>query len=84
MRHRKGKREGFEERKNLLSEAFEEFSVPTTRQEAGHTAPPTRADDVLDAIVATWTARRFAEAGSGRFPSELPRDLRGLRMEIVY
>jgi predicted RNase H-like nuclease len=81
--YRKGKLEGFEERRSHLAMALQRVHIPT-RQEAGTVAPPAKADDVLDAIVGAWTARRFAEGCSRRLPPQPPTDMRGLRMEIVY
>lgn len=83
MEHHKGKLEGFQERRNHLIEALEGVYVPT-REEARRVAPPAKPDDVLDAAVAAWTARRLAEGRSERLPSELLTDARGLRMEMVY
>lgn len=83
MEHPKRTREGFEERRNHLSRVFGGVHVPE-RQEARRIARPAKADDVLDALVAAWSANRFAEGGSGRLPSEPSTDPRGLRMEIVH
>jgi predicted RNase H-like nuclease len=83
MEHRKGIQRGFEERRDHLSGALEGVGIPT-RQKAGAIASPAKADDVLDAIVATWTAKRFAEGRSNRLPPAPPADARGLRMEMVY
>jgi predicted RNase H-like nuclease len=83
MVHAKRRAEGFEERRKHLIGALEGIHVPT-RQEAGRAAPPAKADDVLDAIAAAWTARRFAGDRSHRLPPSPPTDERGLRMEMVY
>lgn len=83
MEHRKGIQRGFEERRDHLSGALEGLCIPT-RREAGRIARPARADDVLDAIVAAWTAQRFARGEAGRLPAAPPIDARGLRMEMVY
>lgn len=51
------------------------------------TKPPKRRggpDDYLDAIVAAWTAHRWANCNAKRLPSDPELDARGLRMEIVY
>lgn len=74
---------GFEERWALLTAAFPDTPIPI-RREAGRYAPPAKADDILDAIAAAWTARRFAEGRAGRLPDAPLLDERGLRMEIVY
>lgn len=42
-------------------------------------------DDVLDALVAAWTARRVLEGAVGRIPSDDPPvDAHGLRMEMWF
>lgn len=41
-------------------------------------------DDVLDAIAAAWSARRWANGSFERFPAKEERDSRGFRAEIVY
>lgn len=74
--------DGFEERRTLLSEAL---GVPVwTRAEARAVARPAGADDVLDAIVAAWSAHRLAIGSAGRLPTAPETDGRGLRMEIVH
>jgi predicted RNase H-like nuclease len=44
--------------------------------------PGAKADDVLDALAACWTARRIHGGQAVRVPSTPPLDARGLRMEI--
>jgi predicted RNase H-like nuclease len=83
LEHSKRNAHGFEERSLLLAEAFRGMALPS-RQKARWRARPASADDVLDAIVASWSARRYATGMSSRLPAEPPRDSRGLRMEIVY
>jgi predicted RNase H-like nuclease len=39
-------------------------------------------DDLIDACACAWSARRIREGRSLRFPTDPPRDARGLRMEI--
>jgi predicted RNase H-like nuclease len=41
-------------------------------------------DDILDAYVLVWTARRIWHAQADRVPRSLQYDARGLRMEIWY
>ncbi len=82
MEHHKSTPEGYEERRALLASAFP-VPIPT-REEARGLARPATPDDVLDAIVAAWTAQRHAEGQAGRLPTDPPTDARGLRMEIVY
>jgi predicted RNase H-like nuclease len=82
MQFRKTWTEGFDERRALLEEAL---AMPLwSREEARLLAGPAQPDDVLDADVAAWTARRQADGIAERFPLDPPIDARGLRMEIVY
>ena len=82
MVHRKGGKEGYSERKVLLERATG-LAVPD-RDEAFDLARPAKPDDVLDAIVAAWTAKRMVEGTATRLPKEVELDSTGLRMEIVY
>lgn len=82
MVHPKAKPEGYEERHSLLVEAIG-IAVPD-RADAFKLARPASPDDVLDAIVAAWTARRWAEGLADRLPTDPQVDARGLRMEIVF
>lgn len=82
MQYRKTWPEGYAERQTLLADAFAMLIWP--REEARELARPAAPDDVLDAVVAAWTARRVAEGVAERLPGDPPVDRRGLRMEIVY
>lgn len=82
MSYPKKKPEGYEERRSLLMKELG-FNI-YSRKEAREIARPAGADDILDAIVAAWTARRRAEGHEGRLPSDPPIDAKGLRMELVY
>jgi predicted RNase H-like nuclease len=42
------------------------------------------ADDLIDAAVLAWTARRIYAKTAGRLPKEPTVDQKGLRMEIWY
>jgi predicted RNase H-like nuclease len=81
--HSKKKLDGFAERRDLLRRHVSP-SIPDTRADARTLAPKAGADDLLDALAAAWTARRFAECRAQRVAGEPERDERGLRMEIVY
>jgi predicted RNase H-like nuclease len=80
MAHPKRTREGRVERLAALAtagfsrDAFEPH--PFARKEV---AP----DDLLDAAVVAWSARRIARGEALVLPEAPPRDPRGLRMEIV-
>ena len=78
----KKKPEGYEERRALLKTVFGDQMW--SREEARGVARPASPDDVLDATVAAWTARRVAEGREGRLPANPEEDARGLRMEMVY
>jgi predicted RNase H-like nuclease len=41
-------------------------------------------DDVLDAVAAAWTARKWVNGSFGRFPAVEELDAKGLRAEIIY
>ena len=82
MEHSKKKGPGFEERRRLL-ELVLGIRI-WTREEARSVARPAGPDDLLDATVAAWTARRVAEGRAARLPLHPQVDARGLRMEIVY
>jgi predicted RNase H-like nuclease len=83
MEHPKRTPEGFAERRALVSVAFDGFQIPA-REVARRWVRPAAADDVLDAIVAAWTVRRYAEGRSGRLPVVPQTDAKGLRVEMVY
>lgn len=74
--------EGFAERRALLAAEFG-VAIPE-RRETARAAPPAGPDDLLDAIVAAWSAWRDALGIAGRLPAVPEVDGRGLRMEMVY
>lgn len=82
MEYSKGKPEGFEERRQLLADAL--GVAVWSRIEARSVARPAEPDDVLDAVVAAWSAHRLATGQAGRLPAIAETDGRGLRMEIVH
>lgn len=82
MIHPKDHLAGYLERKGQLEEALG-MTLPD-RRAAFRLARPAKPDDILDAMVAAWTARRVADGEAGRLPEEPEMDSKGLRMEIVY
>lgn len=82
MMHRKNRQRGYDERKAQLEWATG-MTIPA-RKDAFRLAPPAKPDDILDAIVAAWTARRVVDGLAGRLPEVPETDSRGLRMEIVF
>jgi len=79
---KKRKPDGYRDRRDLLTAALG-VEIPD-RAAAFKLQRPAKPDDILDAIVAAWCARRWAEGIAERLPPVPPRDIRGLRMEIVY
>lgn len=81
MRFGKKKAEGRRERIALLDPLFDgRVSVEIRRQSRAECS----ADDVIDAFVALWTARRLRDGVATRLPpGECPRDRFGLPMEMV-
>jgi len=71
---------GREERMVLLSEAF---GNPVERAMSGLRELGCAADDLLDAFVALWTARRIHAGQAVTLPATPPRDSCGLSMEMV-
>ena len=91
MKCSKKRTAGFNERRDLLRHAFPHDAIPESRKEAKALVRESKclgkgagADDVLDAIVAAWTANRFAQGEAQRIPELRTTDERGLVMEIVY
>lgn len=85
MLSKKGKSAGFHERSALLQARSGFYSIPATMKEARDVVSgKVRADDVLDAIVAAWTAMRFHRHEACRIPVEPEIGFRGLRAEIVF
>lgn len=82
MRHRKGKLRGYNERKTYLERATG-HSLPE-RREAFNCTRPAKPDDLLDAVVAAWTAKRVTDGVAKRLPEEPETDANGLHMEIAY
>jgi predicted RNase H-like nuclease len=82
MAHHKSMAEGYEERRALLAAAL--GVAMATRSEAARWARPAVADDILDAVVAAWSAERIATGRGGRLPDTPVFGAGGLRMEIAY
>jgi predicted RNase H-like nuclease len=83
MAHPKETAEGFEERRRRLQSALPSATIPS-RSAAGRLVPGADADDLLDAIVASWTASRVVRGQARILPEGgEERDSRGLLMEMV-
>ncbi len=74
--------EGFAMRRLLLSEALG-IDIPNA-SELHRIFRPAEADDVLDAMVAAWTAHRLALGIAERVPAQPEIGDNRLRMEMVY
>jgi predicted RNase H-like nuclease len=77
MQYKKSRVVGREERMRVLSDIFP--NVEAIRKPEG-----TAADDVLDALVAAWTAVQVVQGKVRTLPERPETDSNGLRMEIVY
>jgi len=80
-RHNKKRLAGRRERIALLSGIFPD--APEIIQ-AHRRSGRVEVDDILDALVAAWTAARAHLAGTRTLPEHTECDDRGLRMEILY
>jgi predicted RNase H-like nuclease len=83
LSHPKRKAAGFDERRTILEGVFIGVGIPTRREAAG-LLRGVGPDDVLDAIVAAWTAWRHVRGECERIPESPELDARRLRMEMVY
>ncbi len=71
---------GFDLRHNLLEPVLPNFDDLLASRQPSKAA----SDDVLDALVAVWTARRVAEDRAEWIPEDPPLDPKGLRMEMWF
>lgn len=81
MAHKKSSVEGFAARRSLL-EAAMRIMIPE-KEVVASWAKPAKPDDILDAMVAAWTARRVVQQEAIRLPAQSLLDARGVRMEIL-
>jgi predicted RNase H-like nuclease len=73
---------GYLQRLALLKASIELPDIEWDNVESGvRGAQP---DDVLDAVAAAWTARKWVNGSFGRFPAVEELDAKGLRAEIIY
>ena len=80
MSHAKKKREGREQRLELLRPAF---GTAVDAALADRRRLGCAADDIVDAFVGLWTARRVWAGEAVTIPATPPRDRHGLPMEMV-
>ena len=67
----------------VLQTLFPDAKLPTLF-EAARLIRGAAADDVLDSVIAAWSARRVADGAFHVIPVAPLLDSRGLRMEMVY
>ena len=82
MQHRRSKAEGYKERRDGLIAATE-LTIPE-RDYIRRLGLARKPDDLLDATVATVTARRMSAGTALRLPLVAEFDGQGLRMEMLY
>ncbi len=75
--------QGFEQRRAVLLQALPGINLPE-RAAAPRLVAGAAADDILDAVVAAWSAGRVAHGQHLTLPENPPNDAKGLRMEMVY
>lgn len=78
MEYAKRFADGKKERLELLRDEFG-TAVDIALASGGLSCKP---DDVIDAFVSLWTARRIAAGSASRLPAVPPRDHFGLPMEM--
>lgn len=83
LRCPKRKSEGYNERRSILEGIFPGVDIPT-RTAAAKLLVRVGPDDVLDAMIAAWSAWRLAQGLSASLPNAPELDSKGLRMEMVY
>ncbi len=79
---KKRTKEGYSTRLDLLKGNRDLAGTAWADVEAG--VRGAQRDDVLDAVAAAWTARRWVNGAFGRFPEVEQMDKKDLRAEIVY
>jgi predicted RNase H-like nuclease len=88
LKYSKRKPEGYEERRQILSRHFDGLEFPIRSKiralVPGASAAEVQPDDILDAMIAAWTALRRLRGEQMTVPSLAEYDPRGLRMEIVH
>ncbi len=81
MQHNKRKLTGRKERVKLLTAIFSDLEeIVVEAHEHRETTP----DDILDALVAAWTAGQAVIGKAKTLPEKPPLDSKGLRIEILY
>ncbi len=86
MRWKKRKREGRRERLAVLARVAPGFGGFFERMRKAHRRRDVALDDIIDAGILCWTARRIVKGRCGTLPGREPveRDARGLVMAITF
>jgi predicted RNase H-like nuclease len=79
MDHSKGKREGRDERRRALLQSFPDLDELVKR---GRNAEGLAPEDIMDAVVACWSALRLADGTGRSLIAPVPHDSAGLPMTI--
>ncbi|MCC8625172.1 DUF429 domain-containing protein [Xanthomonas vesicatoria] len=74
--------EGHRQRRTLLGDHYGAARVASLLERVPRAC--VQPDDVLDALVACWSAQRIAAGTAGSLPAVVERDACGLRMGIYY
>jgi predicted RNase H-like nuclease len=82
MQHGKKNPDGYQERSRILTKLLSTH-LPE-RAEVRQLGLPIEPDDLLDALVAAFTAYRAWKGNAIRIPANPQLDRKGLRMEMVY
>ncbi|MFT4114856.1 MAG: DUF429 domain-containing protein [Silvibacterium sp.] len=82
LAHAKRTAEGYAERRAILERLFPHIAIPERNTVTG-TYRGAQPDDLLDAVIAAWSALRWHRGEAQLLPSETERDPRGLRMQIA-
>jgi predicted RNase H-like nuclease len=80
MRTKKSKKDGQADRRAVLRRRSPDLAAALNDEPP----PDAKADDVLDALVAAYTAECRVLGRTATLPELPPVDIKGLRMEMVY
>lgn len=82
MRYSKADPDGYAERRALLSREFPSDTIARFKESTR--SDGAKPDDLLDALVALWTARRIRDGRALSIPAAPPTDSAGIRMAMWY
>jgi predicted RNase H-like nuclease len=81
MKNRKSSKGGRKERIRVLAPIFQNLRGIVTKDNRPRGV---KVDDILDALVAAYTAAQVAIGKAGKLPEKPPLDSKGLKMEMLY